>query len=489
MTKNFKELWLKRFRLVSEKDVFDIVEVDDLKLYNLKNSFLETDKWYYEDTLEKLYKYNSINLHMKFKSSDIPKRCEKKVKNLSEVFYTYLKTKLKRVSKPKCRLIVAHLVKHVSRLVYHKKFTITYTRKRDNWSSNKTLSHEYMLYLVDYLTEEGFVYNFLGSKKSSGENVLSMLIISPSFIKDCINYEECPKIMEECLRRFQDPSVVIRDKDKNTINVKGEELDMVNHLTIINDKYNEQIASTVIYINGRPVPELFFRRIGAGSVRKGMRNYDDGSVQGQDAVSRETVTIDGEDTIEIDYASLHYCLAAEQEGIKLPEDSDPYDFDVDIEVDWDAVKKWKEDTGWDKTYNPVRNLKKSAMLIMFNASDKESAKKAIRDAIFKDGKKTEHIKKKFVGISKIPANELINRLIEKNKIVSKYFLSGVGLDFQRKDSDMMMYCIERFLEIGEVCIPIHDSLIVKKSLKGFGIKCMQDAYKHVMGSTLNCKIK
>lgn len=489
MTKKLERFGLKKFRLVSESQVFDFIEVDDLKVYTVKDELLNTEKWYYENTLEKLYKYNSINLHMRFKNNDIPKRCVKKIKHLTEVLYKYLKTRLKRVSKSKCKTIVTHFVKHISRLVYHKNFCITYTRKKENWSSNKTLSCEYMNHLVDYLSEEGYVYNYIGSKKSSGENVLSMLIITPSFIKDCINYEESPKVMEDCLRRFGDPSVVIRDRDKNTIDVEGDELIMVNALTAVNDKYNEKLSKTVVYINGKPVPELFFRRIGVGSTNNGMRNYDDGSIQGQDAVSRESVTIDGENTVEIDYSSLHYCLAAEQEGIKLPDDTDPYDFEIDIDVDWDKVNKWKNETGWHKEYNPVRNLKKSAMLIMFNADSKESAKKAITQAIFKDSKKTESIKKKFIGISKVPAEDLIDKLMEKNQIVSKYFLSGVGLKFQKRDSDMMMYCIERFLEIDEVCIPIHDSLIVKESLKEFGIKCMYDAYKHIMGTNFNCKVK
>lgn len=489
MTKILKSLGLSKFRLVKEEHVFDFVEVDDLKVYTIKQEFLSADKWYYEPTLENLYNYNSINLHMSFRNNDVPKRCINKIYTLTDNFYEYLKGKLNRVSKSKCKLIVTHLVKHVSRLVYHKNFCLTYTRKKSNWSCNTKLSCEYMLHLVDYLTGEGLVYNYTGCIKSSGDNILSMLIVTPSFIKDCINHEECPKIMEECLRRFEDPSVIVRDENKKVITIEGDELEMLHTLTLLNDKYNEQLSKTVVYINGKPVPELFFRRIGVGSLYRGMRNYDDGSIQGQDAVSRSSVTIDGEDTVEIDYSSLHYCLAAEQEGIVLDLNEDPYDFEIDIDVDWGKVEKWKQETGWDRDYNPIRNLKKSALLIMFNASSKSDAKKAITQAIFKDSKKTESIKKKFIGISKVPADKLIDALIEKNQKVSKYFLSGVGLDFQKKDSDMVMYCIQRFLEIDEVCIPVHDSLIVKKSLKEFGVKCMYDAYKHVMGTNFNCRVK
>lgn len=484
-----KKLGLRRFRNVSVCQVFNHVEIDELKVYTLKDEFLRTDKWYYEKTLEKLYKYNSINLHMRFKTEDIPKRCLNKIKCLTEELYNHLKGKLKRVSKIKCKKIVIHFVKHISRLVYHNDFCITYTRKKANWTSNKALSCEYMIQLVDYLASEGYLYNFTGVTKSSGENVLSLLLIAPSFIKDCINHEESPKAMEECLKRFTDPSVIIRDKDKKIIDLEGDELDMVNTLKVLNDKYNKELAKTSIYINGKPVPELFFRRIGTGDINSGMRNYDDGSIQGEDAVSRESVTIDGETTVELDYSSLHYCLAAEKEGIRLKDNQDPYDFDINIEVDWVKVEEWKKETGWTKDYNPVRNLKKAALLIMFNADSEDSAKKAITQAIFKDSKKLESVKRKFVGISKIPAGNLIKAIILKNQNVSRYFLSGIGLEFQRKDSDMIMYCIQKFLEIGEVCIPVHDSIIVKESLKEFGRKCMYEAYKHVMGSNFNCRVK
>ena len=484
-----KKLGLSKFRNVSVSDVFNYVEVDDLKVYTIKEELLRADKWYYDRILEKLYKYNSINLHMRFKTNDIPKRCVNKIRCLTEDLYSYLKSRLKRVSKSKCKLIVIHFVKHISRLVYHKDFCITYTRKKSNWSSNNTLSCEYMIHLVDYLSSEGYLYNYLGNTKASGENVLSLLVVTPSFIRDCINHEESPKAMEECLKRFNDSSVIIRDKDKKIIDLEGDELVMVNTLKVLNDKYNEELSKTLIYINGKPVPELFFRRIGTEAVDYGMRNYDDGSIQGEDAISRESVTIDGEHTVELDYSSLHYSLAAEQEGIKLNYHQDPYNFDIDIEVDWVKVEKWKNESGWDREYDPVRNLKKAALLIMFNADSEESAKKAITQAIFKDSKKLELIKKKFIGINKVPADKLIKAIIDNNQIVSKYFLSGIGLEFQRKDSDMIMYCINKFLEIGEVCIPVHDSIIVKESLKEFGKQCMCDAYKHVMGSNFNCRVK
>lgn len=485
---NKKRNGLTSFRKVDVGLIFDTTKVDDTLVYTMKRELYNLDKWYHTEVLKRLYKYNSIKLHFNFRSSSVPARCENKITSLTKELVLYLRNFLSRVSEFKCKLIVTHFIKHISRMKYHNKFSITYSKKRASWKADKRLSSEYMNHLVDLLSDQGNVYHFNGFKSTEG-NILSMLIVSPTFIDECLSTVNDDGVMDDCLREHFGEYIIIRDADKNVRLPKREEIAQMNVLSEVYKNYHKLIERSTITINGICIPEIFFRRIGFCGLELGLRGYDDGAIQGQDAVSRSSITIDGEPTIELDYSALHYRLAAEQEGIVLGGNEDPYDFDIDVDVDWEEVNKWKTDYGFNKEYDPVRNLKKTVMLIMFNASSLESARKAIVNAVFKDKSKNEQVKRKFVGLKEIPAKELINKTLEHNNRVEKYFLSGVGLAFQKKDSDMMAYCIEMFVATGEICIPIHDSLIVKESLKDYTKVVMEDAYEHVMGSKLNCKIK
>lgn len=476
---------LFRYRFIGLEDLFDFIEIDDEYHYSMKVNPECT--WYYDKTLDKVYKYNSIYMNFSFRSESIPKRSEKYFSNLTDKIYLHLKSEGDRVSKLKVKMAVKHLIKHVSRLKFHKKYAIRYTRNPKHWKIHgKNLSWIYMDKVITYLMKEGYVSNFVGGIQNGVTEVCSMLIVNPEFINKCTGKCDQYSKIDFCLLPPCKPLVEIRKEDKSVRQPTKQEKMEVSDMEEVVSEYCRLLSQKTVSINGIEVPELFFRRIATVDLNHGCRWYDDGSIQQEDATSRSSTIIDQEPTIEVDYSSLHFSLAAEELGLDL-KGKDPYAFPFFVEVDEEEVSRWKKIYGFSNKYDPVRNLKKTALLTMFNAKSEQSAISAISKAIKDDYRKEEPVKRKFVGIKSVKVKSLVKELKKYNSEVQDYLMSGVGIRFQKLDSEMMTYCIKEFMKKGEVCIPIHDSIIVKRSQESFAKLCMEDAYEHVMGSKINCK--
>ena len=474
------------YRFVGLNDLFNCLQIDENLHYTLKVQ--PSCTWYYDNLLEKVYKYNSIYMNFSFRESDLPKRCKDYHKTLTDEIYNHLKSSGEKVSMSKLRLVTRHLIKHVSRLKFHKKYAIRYTRNPKHWKEHgKNLSWIYMDKVVNYLISKNFIDNFVGGMQRGITEVCSMLVVNPEFINNCTGKCEGNVEVDSCLLPPKTPLVEIRTEDKRVREPTKEEKIEVTSMEMIVDEYCKLLSQKTVSINGIQVPELFFRRIATVDLDHGCRWYDDGSIQQEDATSRSSTTIDSEPTVEVDYSSLHFSLAAEELGLDL-KGKDPYSFPFEVEVDTEAVERWKIDYGFSEKYDPVRNLKKTALLTMFNAKSEKSAVSAISKALKDDYRKEEPIKRKFVGIKSVKVKDLVRELKIHNVEVKDYLMSGVGLRFQKLDSEMMTYCITRFMEVGEVCIPIHDSIVVKRSQESFARQCMEDAYESVMGSKINCRL-
>lgn len=482
------QLWYK----YGINDLFDSYIIDENVEYMFKDFSVS---WYSDIKLKTVYECKNLSLFLMFdfKSKDLPKRCEDYFCSITEEFYDHLKITKNRVSKVKLRRTVSLLLKNISRLKFHKRYALKYSKHKRNWVRvDKNYSLSYFLELIDFLSEKGHVKDFsgFGDRDSKYDNVMSMLLVNPNFIELCNGFGKTTYLDYE-LQSPDPPSTEIRvkvsKKDYKIIPPSKEEKGLSESVKDIMDQLNFKLRNTYIEIGNVTIPEYFLVRIYRDNMKSGGRIFDKSEIQGESEPARSTIKIDQEETVELDYKSLHYSMAAEELGIKL-NGKDPYDFLFDLDTNIEEINSWKEEYNISE-YNPVRNLKKTALLVMFNAKDKNSAIKGISDAIRKDFKRKDKATRRFVGIKNIPVTKLVESVIDNNKEVSEYFNSGVGLRFQNLDSEMIMECIKNFIEVDEVLLPVHDSIIIKKSLKNFGIKCMKDAYKKVMGSDFNCIIE
>jgi hypothetical protein len=163
-------------------------------------------------------------------------------------------------------------------------------------------------------------------------------------------------------------------------------------------------------------------------------------VRGRD---RRHLHIDGGETVELDYETLHPRLLYAAAGQKL--DGDAYALD-----------------GWD------RNACKRAFNILLNAGSYREALGAIRP---------------HVGNSRKAAVSLIAAMKQRHSAVADAFHSGVGLRLQNLDAEMAKL-VMRDLTVrrGITVLPVHDSFIVRNEHQPVLEEAMDRAYDQITAS-------
>ena len=141
---------------------------------------------------------------------------------------------------------------------------------------------------------------------------------------------------------------------------------------------------------------------------------------------RQFITIDGEQTIELDYSSMNVALLYSESGIALPQ-GDLYQVN-----------------GYD------RQDCKLVFNIMLN---NDSRSTAVRAAI---GNNSE------IELSATQVNELLDALEEKHNQISSSFYSEVANRLMFKESKIANLLMLRLAEQNIVTLPIHDGFIVQR---------------------------
>lgn len=280
------------------------------------------------------------------------------------------------------------------------------------------------------------------------------------------------------------PSVLeVRDTNGKSISKRlgAYEKEMVRSLNVYNT-----IARTVQIGIGDSIIDVQLKKVfNNGSFDLGGRNY----MVGAGVVSKEDrkiITLDGEETVELDFKALHPRMAATIDGIELDKDFDPYQISVD-----------------GMAPEVSRYFGKWAVLILLNTgmSVKQSggfsfntARKAII-AKLKERKELDLDKKELAlnGVTyKLPTyidySDIISKCLERNDYIRLWFHEASGLLLQNYDSKIMDLIIGRFNEMGEIIIPVHDSIVVKKRLETEAREIMFGCFSQVLGNSVNCII-
>lgn len=156
---------------------------------------------------------------------------------------------------------------------------------------------------------------------------------------------------------------------------------------------------------------------------------------------RQTLFIDGEPTEEADYSTLHIRLAYAEVGI-VYDQPDAYNIE-----------------GWD------RKLVKVVTNILINAASEDSAIGAICNPLERNNRPDNW---EFFSPTKENAERLktlFQAIKQRHPAIAAYFHSGKGLDFQRRDSNMMVRVLLELSRLKIPGIPLHDSVICKASDK------------------------
>ena len=209
--------------------------------------------------------------------------------------------------------------------------------------------------------------------------------------------------------------------------------------------YDNRLESHRFELAGKVVPPSVFSltRIYTGDYQHGGRYYS--LFQQQPSQVRLNLFIDGEPTAEVDYKGLHPSLLYQRMGLEAP--VDPYD------VPGNAYP---------------RSMVKKAFQVLVNRSNPAPAARSLVYWLNEHRRKRKpdphDWEDKFDSINLKLCEELESTLYEHFKPISHFFCTGVGLELQHYDSQLVSHALDYFLvKTDSVFVPIHDSFLVKQS--------------------------
>ena len=180
----------------------------------------------------------------------------------------------------------------------------------------------------------------------------------------------------------------------------------------------------------------------------GMKSY-----QSMSKKERDSIRINGKSTVEVDFSCLHLNLMYASVGKQMR---------------GDAYSWCKE-----------RKLAKIVTLITLNCDTKYSAACAI----------AKWAKENDYAITTSDASQLISFMLYYHREIREVFFKehGLALQLQYADSRIMRNVLKRLRKRMIVGLPVHDSVIVKKTCKDATIAIMKDVYKEFTGFDINVK--
>ena len=161
---------------------------------------------------------------------------------------------------------------------------------------------------------------------------------------------------------------------------------------------------------------------------------------------RENILINGNETIELDYSSLHINIAYGKKGVTPPE-GDMYDVgDFDSSIDSKIRRAWIKQmvivclnaktlqgtlTGFDTKLKDSKGVPAKTVWESLDKERKTHLRKTMRDLI-----------------------------IAKHKAIEEFFCTDCGITFMRIDSDITMEVVTHFAKMNVPVLSVHDSYII-----------------------------
>lgn len=377
---------------------------------------------------------------------------------------------------------------------YFKSLAINYCES--SYRLTKTLTnvyirYKYLLFIIEYLHKNKYIIKHKGKWSSIKElsrtstieatQKLKNHLISDSNGNNCLKYLSLPIEIKEGNKPLSfdlhDVNIFKIITQVNLINRELKRHDIMLNLSedklrqYFEQKENERIEKIKKFneahnlVDITPKPKAITERISFmcnkykrifnrdTSLDYGGRFYGHWSQQVPKEL-RKFITIDGQETVELDYSCLHITMLYCRENI-IPTGSDQY-FLKDI--------------------NPAyRNYIKKAVNIMLNAKNKKEANGAIRE--------------EWINNDCLPPKPkaIIDKIILRHKPIENYFLKDIGVKLQKYDSDIANSIMLTFSNEHKCCLSIHDSFIVTKSDRDELYQLMQANFMNSFGYGITIK--
>jgi hypothetical protein len=383
-----------------------------------------------------------------------------------------------------------------------------YSRRDGEYSSypvGSSFSQEELLRLINALESVGLIHNEKADRRISGLGKSSRFIITREMCDIIKAYSVSVFALS-----FSSPLVMVKDKDKKIMKklprdlaklvallekqmrkirdfVSRQEIDLINYQS--EDVTLEFLAKVIErnrsnYNNGSEWNDNTcdeqgledysssdasaialrqsvypYRIFNNGSLEQGGRMFGHW-IQRISKEDRKLAVLNDRQTIGLDWTAVHphiiYALS------KKPAPSNMYELDG---IDNFNIK-----------------IAKKLMLIVFNCKSRSGAVLAM---LKRDKKRAKE--GKGWGLTREIVNEYIDALIKKHSAITGYFFSGIGLKAQNTESNMAVSVMEKLIDQGIACIPIHDCFIVGVQNREALARAMDEAAEETIGRRIPWK--
>lgn len=183
---------------------------------------------------------------------------------------------------------------------------------------------------------------------------------------------------------------------------------------------------------------------------------------------RQFITIDGDPTVELDYSAQVIHIVAGLEGIQLK--GDPYSLFLDI-------------PRLDPSLS--RDIVKTAVVVMLNASDRKSLFRAIRSHFNRERR----LKYCEIRLTDKFLEKVVDQVLEAHPFLKKHAMSGAGKKLFMFDAAIARNIIKTFLDSDKVILPIHDGFIVKQCDRNLLEETMKRVWFETFLTTIPVKVE
>ena len=368
---------------------------------------------------------------------------------------------------------------NMTRDFYSKNFGTDTTRYNELNISAKTI------HVVTTLKDKGLVGYKRGveAQEGYGSGFVSRIWAKPKLIS---MFERSALNKFMIYSHYDREMLVLRDEDKNDINYA--DTDETESQRLVVQQYNDILERTFIDIGSANSPRLeieknkgsksqdkphyvhilhkekFTHRVfNNSSWEEGGRFYG-GFWQriGQDY--REQILINNEETVELDFSSLHPVLAYVQAGVDYWKEHDigPYDISVngieDAKVSREVIKK--------------------LFLLALNAKDQTTLFKAFRSEF--DYSLLDGLEYSFTDDA---LGAILDSIKARHTKIADQIATGAGTVLMNLDSRIVEFVVQRFLDNNSVVLSVHDSFIVIERHRDRLLAAMKDAWVFVTEQT------
>ncbi|MGO9378498.1 MAG: hypothetical protein ACLP29_08080 [Dissulfurispiraceae bacterium] len=246
-----------------------------------------------------------------------------------------------------------------------------------------------------------------------------------------------------------------------------------------------------ITLNGNPIVTSLRCIFSNQELTSGGRLYTSTSygTQRHSKKTREDILIDDNETVELDYASLHINMLRSMEGLRPVDDA--YTMVLD-----------KIPSLSSEYHKELRVFLKGLLQSMLNVDIRYKAVKSGNYAtnyeplleLFRkdpDHEITDNDRKVRTILQEVnlSVKELVSLFENTHHEIKHHFYSGIGLTLQNYDSKIALKLLDYFTNKRIIMLPIHDSFVVGRASSALLKEKMNKAYKEVMNSIHECPIK